>query len=94
MLPGGTLCPDVSGEGRGGADGLTLLEGLSDKVDLKVTKPHDTAARVEKALPYETQEDADEARRLKARRFKRRCGIIATEAIETRLSSLPKGLSP
>lgn len=38
-----------------------LLKGLSDKVDFMATEPHGTTVRVEKALQYETQDDAAKA---------------------------------
>lgn len=61
VLPVGTLRPDAGGGERYGGYGLALLEGLSDKLDFTVTEPQGTTVRVEKALHYETQGDADEA---------------------------------
>ena len=61
VLPIGTSRSDGKGGERLGGWGLTLLKGLSDKVDFTVTDPHGTTVRVEKDLHYETQGDADEA---------------------------------
>jgi len=61
VLPVGTARSDVDGGERYGGYGMSLLEGLSDKVDFTETDPHGTTVRVEKNLHYETQEDADEA---------------------------------
>jgi anti-sigma regulatory factor (Ser/Thr protein kinase) len=59
--PMGSSRPDGAGGERIGGYGLFLLDGLSDKVDFTMTVPHGTTVRVEKALRYETQADADEA---------------------------------
>ncbi len=61
VLPVGTSRPDGEGGERLGGWGLTLLEGLSDKLDFTVTDPHGRTMRVEKALHYDTQGEADEA---------------------------------
>jgi len=59
--PVGTARPDTDGGERYGGYGMSLLEGLSDKVDFTETDPHGTTVRVEKKLRYETQGDADAA---------------------------------
>ena len=61
VLPIGAWRPDGAGGERMGGWGLSLLEGLSDKVDFTTTDPHGTTVRVEKNLLYETQEDENEA---------------------------------
>ena len=61
VLPVGTTRPDFGGGERLGGWGLTLLEGLSDKIDYTATEPHGTTVRVEKTLHYETEGAADEA---------------------------------
>jgi serine/threonine-protein kinase RsbW len=61
VLPVGASRPDFEGEQRYGGYGLSLLEGLSDKIDFTATEPQGTTVRVEKNLHYETQEAADEA---------------------------------
>ena len=61
VLPVGAMRPDGKGGERGGGYGLSLLEGLSDKVDFSTTDPHGTTVRVEKNLYYETHADAAEA---------------------------------
>jgi anti-sigma regulatory factor (Ser/Thr protein kinase) len=64
VLPVGTSRPDdLNGTGgeRVGGYGLSLLEGLSDKIDYTETDPHGTTVRVVKNLGYDTQRDADEA---------------------------------
>ncbi len=61
VLPVSTSRPDGTGGERVGGYGLSLLEGLSDKVDFSTTDPHGTTVRVEKNLQYETQADAAEA---------------------------------
>jgi len=61
VLPVGTSRPDGEGGERFGGWGLSLLEGVSDKVDFTVTDPHGTTVRVEKKLHYETEGDASEA---------------------------------
>ena len=61
VLPVGTTRPDFGGGERLGGWGLTLLEGLSDKLDFTATDPHGTTVRVEKNLHYETEGAADEA---------------------------------
>ena len=59
--PVGSSRPDGKGGERLGGWGLSLLEGLSDKVDFTTTHPQGTTVRVEKALHYDTQKDADAA---------------------------------
>lgn len=59
VLPVGAWRPDGVGGERLGGFGLSLLEGLSDKLDFTETDPHGTTVRVEKILYYETQGDAD-----------------------------------
>ena len=59
--PIGTVHADGTGGKRYGGYGLSLLEGLSDKLDFAATDPQGTTVRAEKALHYETQGDADEA---------------------------------
>jgi len=59
-LPG-TSRPDGVGGERYGGFGMTLLQGLSDKIDFTATAPHGTTVRVEKNLRYETEADADKA---------------------------------
>ena len=61
VLPVGTTRPDFGGGERLGGWGLTLLEGLSDKIDYTANVPHGTTVRVEKTLYYETEGAADEA---------------------------------
>lgn len=61
VLPAGTSRSDGKGGERFGGYGLSLLEGLSDKVDFSTTDPHGTTVRVEKNLHYDTQADAAEA---------------------------------
>jgi anti-sigma regulatory factor (Ser/Thr protein kinase) len=61
VLPVGMTRPDFDGGERLGGWGLTLLEGLSDKINYTVTEPHGTTVRVEKNLHYETAGAADEA---------------------------------
>lgn len=61
VLPVGAMRSDGKGGQRGGGYGLSLLEGLSDKIDFTTTDPHGTTVRVEKNLHYETQGDAAEA---------------------------------
>ncbi len=61
ILPVGAVRSDGDGGERFGGYGISLLEGLSDKVDFTETDPHGTTVRVEKNLHYETQEDANEA---------------------------------
>jgi serine/threonine-protein kinase RsbW len=72
ILPVGAVRTDVNGGERCGGYGLSLLEGLSDKVDFKKTDPHGTTVRVEKTLHYETQGDANEA----AERDKKGGGVV------------------
>ena len=69
----GELRPDGFGGMRLGGWGLSLLDGLSDKIDFSTTDPHGTTVRVEKNLIYETQEDADQA----TRRDASRGGLVA-----------------
>jgi len=59
-LPGTVRSDNMGGERYGGF-GMTLLQGLSDKIDFTATDPHGTTVRVEKNLLYETQADADKA---------------------------------
>lgn len=61
VLPVGTSRPDGEGGERLGGWGLSLLEGVSDRVEFTVTEPHGTTVRVEKRLHYESEEDANEA---------------------------------
>jgi anti-sigma regulatory factor (Ser/Thr protein kinase) len=61
VLPVGAARPDGEFGERLGGWGLTLLEGVSDKLDFTATDPHGTTVRVEKRLHYKTQGDADEA---------------------------------
>lgn len=61
VLPVGAVRSDGEGGERLGGWGLTLLEGLSDKLDFTATDPHGTTVRVEKNLHYETEGAADEA---------------------------------
>lgn len=70
--PVGSARPDGDGGERYGGYGMSLLEGLSDKVDFTETDPHGTTVRVEKSLHYETQEDANEA----AARDKHKGGVV------------------
>ncbi|MCW3062235.1 MAG: ATP-binding protein [Capsulimonas sp.] len=58
----GSMRDDGYGGERLGGWGLSLLDGLSDKVDFTTTDPHGTTVRVEKNLIYETQADAEQAR--------------------------------
>lgn len=73
VLPVGTARSDGDGEERYGGYGMSLLAGVSDKVDFTATDPHGTTVRVEKILHYDTQEDADEA----AERDKKGGGEVA-----------------
>jgi serine/threonine-protein kinase RsbW len=57
----GTLRQDTDGNVRIGGYGLSLLEGLSDKVDFTETNPHGSTVRVEKNMLYATVEKAEEA---------------------------------
>jgi serine/threonine-protein kinase RsbW len=57
----GTMRPDGKGGQRVGGFGLSLLEGLSDKIDFSETDPHGTTVRVEKNLLYDSKADADES---------------------------------
>jgi len=59
MPPVGSERTDFDGGERFGGFGMVLLEGLSDKVDFTATDPHGTTVRVEKALHYETEGDAE-----------------------------------
>ncbi len=61
VAPVGSERTDFDGGERIGGYGLSLLEGLSDKVDYTATDPHGTTVRVEKTLHYETHGDAVEA---------------------------------
>lgn len=61
VAPVGSERTDFDGGERFGGYGISLLEGLSDKVDYTETDPHGTTVRVEKTLHYETQGDAVEA---------------------------------
>jgi anti-sigma regulatory factor (Ser/Thr protein kinase) len=61
VLPVGASRPDGMGGERFGGWGLSLLKGLSDKLDFTATDPHGTTVRAVKSLHYETQGDADEA---------------------------------
>ena len=61
VLPVGATRSDGKGGVRVGGFGLSLIEGLSDKLDFTGSSPHGTKVRVEKNLRYETQGDADEA---------------------------------
>lgn len=54
----GSLRSDGAGGQRFGGYGLSILEGLSDKLDFIKTNPHGTTVRVEKYLEYDTQIDA------------------------------------
>lgn len=64
VLPVGAMRSDGVGGERSGGYGLSLLEGLSDKVDFTTTDPHGTTMRVEKNLLYESQGDAEAAAKL------------------------------
>jgi anti-sigma regulatory factor (Ser/Thr protein kinase) len=64
VLPVGTLRPHGKDGERLGGWGLSLLKGLSDKIDFSTTDPHGTTVRVEKNLHYETERDANEAAEL------------------------------
>ena len=57
----GSSRPDGFGGERTGGYGLSMLEGLSDKLDFTETDPQGTTVRVEKKLLYKTQKDADRA---------------------------------
>ena len=59
--PAGTSRPDGTGGERYGGYGLSLIEGLSDKLDFTATDPHGTTVRVEKNLHFEIEGAADEA---------------------------------
>jgi anti-sigma regulatory factor (Ser/Thr protein kinase) len=59
--PVGTSRSDGNGGKRIGGFGLSILEGLADRVDFTETDPHGTTVRVEKHLRYETTADAKEA---------------------------------
>lgn len=72
VLPVGVARPDGEGGERFGGYGMSLLEGLSDKVDFSTTDPHGTTVRVEKSLHYKTEEDAEEA----AERDKKGGGVV------------------
>lgn len=72
VLPVGVARPDGEGGERYGGYGMSLLEGLSDKVDFSTTDPHGTTVRVEKNLHYNNEEDADEA----AERDKKGGGVV------------------
>ena len=61
VKPVGTSRPDGIGGQRIGGYGLSLLEGLSDKLDFTMTQPHGTTVIVEKNLRFETEEDARKA---------------------------------
>ena len=61
MLPAGTSRPHGHERRRYGGYGLSLLEGLSDKIDFAANDPQGTMVRVEKNLYYETQKHADNA---------------------------------
>jgi len=61
VLPAGTARSDSDGGERYGGYGMSLIEGLSDKVDFTDTDPHGTTVRVEKTLYYDTKEDAHAA---------------------------------
>ena len=61
VLPAGTSRPDGTGGERYGGYGLSLIEGLSDKLDFTATDPHGTTVRVEKNLHFEIEGAADEA---------------------------------
>ena len=62
VRPVGALRPDGSGGERIGGFGMSLLEGLADKLDLTDTDPQGTTVRVEKNLRYESQRDVDKAK--------------------------------
>ena len=53
VLPAGTSRPGGTGGERYGGYGLSLIEGLSDKLDFAETDPHGTTVRVEKSLRYD-----------------------------------------
>ncbi len=57
----GTSRPDGHGGSRVGGFGLSLLEGLSDKLDFISTEPRGTTVRAQKNLHYETKRDYDHA---------------------------------
>lgn len=61
VAPVGTSRSDGNGGKRVGGFGLSILKGLSDKLDFTETDPHGTTVRVEKHLHYETKGDAIEA---------------------------------
>ena len=61
VLPAGTSRSDGAGGERYGGYGMSLIEGLSDRLDFTTTQPHGTTVRVVKSLHYETQGDADKA---------------------------------
>jgi len=61
ISPVGTERPDGNGGVRIGGFGLTLLEGLTDKLDFSETDPHGTTVHAEKNLHYETPGDANDA---------------------------------
>jgi len=59
----GTVRPDGKGGQRYGGFGLSILEGLSDKIDFSETDPHGTTVRIEKKLHYQSESDAANAAR-------------------------------
>ena len=61
VAPAGTIRADFEGGERMGGWGLSLVEGLTDKLNFTATAPRGTTVRAEKNLHYETQGDAQEA---------------------------------
>jgi len=64
--PMGALRPDGAGGERTGGYGMSMLEGLSDKLDFTATDPQGTTVRAEKKLRYESKGAADKASKLDA----------------------------
>ena len=62
VLPVGASRPDGSGGERVGGFGMSLLEGLADKLDFTDTDPQGTTVRVEKNLHYESLGDVTKAK--------------------------------
>ena len=64
VLPAGSSRSDGEGGERFGGFGLSMVSGLSDKLDFIPTHPHGTTVRVEKTLQYESRDAAAQAKLL------------------------------
>lgn len=60
----GTIRADFGGGERIGGYGMTLIQGLSDRLEFHRTDPHGTTVRAEKKVRYRTAGAAEAAARL------------------------------